>query len=371
MTATIYGKPLRDPSWSSLHIRQRLVRELDRWLASHPPAIKSLLIFWHSARTYALATLAKADCHNRVSLCLNVANLQDVGGVFSSIFPWCSLVAVRLVEKSPRAVGIDKVPIPPDFSQFDEDKETKSITPLPLIGQIAGTYQVCGGAAIKTELGLAPLALTHVSVPKSWVEWFLTEGHDLYRSERLISATFMPHNSQEATFLQKGLYLQNATGLIPIFPQAIPWDIPSDAPLISIDISYIPHLSPIEIYTLSLLYYEDIEHFSANLYKLIEEAKQMITSGVFFGTNHDEWSNKCKLWESELKVTVENWRNCLGPGVNAVSNTTLTIYVLPKVPGPGTWVTETGKFLEEVERYYKEQDSEPLRTSPFLVAALH
>ena len=371
MTATIYGKPLRDPAWSSLHIRQRLIRELDRWLASHPPAAKSLLIFWHNARTYSLATLAKADCHDHVSICLNVTNLQDVRVVFSSIFPWCSLVAVRLLEDSPRDTGMDMLPIPPDFSQFDEDKETKSITPLPLIGQIAGTYQLLLGAGIQTEFGLAPLASGHVSVPKSWIEWFLAEGHDLYRSERLISATFMPQHYQEATFLQHGLDLNKATGLIPTFHRTIPWDIPTDAPSISINISYIPNLRPIEIYTLSLLYYEDIERFAANLHKLIEEAKRMIASGIFSGTNHGEWSNELQLWESELKVSVENWRNCLGPGISAVSNSTLTIYVLSKAPGPGSWVSVTGEFVKEVESYYKEQDSKLLRTSPFLVAKLY
>ena len=138
MTATVFGKPLRDPSWRSLRVRQRLFLELDRWLSIYPPAVRSLLIFWHSARKYSLATLAQADCQGHLTLCLNVQNLLDVRHQFSAVFYCCSLVAARLIEDSPPDSGLDMVPIPPDFAMFDEDPESIGVHHLLLLAKLPG-----------------------------------------------------------------------------------------------------------------------------------------------------------------------------------------------------------------------------------------
>lgn len=93
--AMAFGQPLRNPSWGSLPLRQRLALELFEFLNVYPPARASLLTFWHGARTVSLATLALADCAGGTNVCLHVDSLDDVSPAFCSLFLCSSLVVVR------------------------------------------------------------------------------------------------------------------------------------------------------------------------------------------------------------------------------------------------------------------------------------
>lgn len=369
MTATVFGKPLRDPSWHSLSVRQRLIRELDRWLSIHPPAIRSLLIFWHSARKYSLATLAQADCQGHLALCLNVQNYRDARHQFSAVFYCCSLVAARLIEDRPD-FGYDMVPIPVDFRAFDKDPESISLTPPPLIGEIAGTYTLTLGALLKTPRGPTCMAMGWCSPPSTWVDWFIQEGHDLYRSERFITATFMPPQDVEATLLDHGLNMHRVTGLIPTFSPSIPWEIPADSPSFDIQVQFISGLTTVLIYSLSLMYYDDIEKRAQRLRCLIDDAVKLITVGSFSSVARDTWDRKRQEWEDDLKEAILKLQAALGVS-NRIGTAKLTIYVLSVVPNPGAWIPDTGKLADEMERFSEDSASRVLREGPFLVVKLN
>lgn len=65
----------------------------------------------------------------------------------------------------------------------------------------------------------------------------------------------MPPQVVEATLLDHGLDIHRVTGLIPTFSPSIPWEIPADSPSFDIQVQFIPGLSTVLIYSLSLLYY--------------------------------------------------------------------------------------------------------------------
>lgn len=366
MTATVFGKPLRDPSWSALCVRQRLVRELDAWISCHPPAMRSLVIFWHSARKYALSTLARADCSGHLSLCLNVQSYRDAQDLYPLFLFTSSLVFARLIEDSPREVGFNMVPIPTDFAAFDEDKETNSLEPPPIFGSIAGCYSLTS-TLLKTSNGPAAIATGTVSLPASWIDWFIREGHDLYRSERFFTATFMPPHFIEATFLHYGLNIHNSTGLIPTFYRDIPWTIPDDCPFFEIQLPYLQGLNSVIIYSLSIMYYKEIDDQSRKLRRLIDDALLLIISGNFQGSQYDSWVSRREQWESALNETMLIFNKTFGTGIGSGK---LTIYALHEAPKPGAWIPDTDQFASEVEHFTTQPESRILRKGPFLVGKI-
>jgi hypothetical protein len=213
--AVVFGKPLRPPNWRSLSVRQRLARELENWVATDGESQTLLGLIWHGLRSRSLATLANSDCPKGLNLCVYSNTPNCPSNIISSLILCASLFSIRTVEDDDRDAGVIVSAIPEDFHAFDEDPEASAVQSPPLMG-ISSTVERSASYVVKPQ-GRCYVVAGRYAIPKGWPEWLTTQGFTLYRSERFISATFMPNRMVEATLLRHGLYYHNATGLVPVF----------------------------------------------------------------------------------------------------------------------------------------------------------
>lgn len=372
MPTTVFGQPLRNPAWGLLSLRQRLARELNEFLFVHAPAWANLLVFWHNARAVSLATLARADCADGFSLCLNVASLSDVTAAFGSVISCSSLTVVRSVDDY--AERFSSVPIPMDFASFDDDAETLAIPPPPILGRIAGDFQLTISTT-ETVRGPAFIACGQVNVGDSWTDWMKTEGLELQRSARCFSATFMPPTIVEATFLKNGLFFHKTTGMTPTFLGEIPWELGGTVGLFDVQISFVPGCSASNLASISEWNFANFDDRARSLRALVDQAAELVVGGLHEGPERERWNDLRRNWEDEQRRDARELLNRLirfgGVGhTTELGDVMLRLYVCTKCPAPGLWTADTGRLGKEMSDFAADQASQALREGPFITASL-
>ncbi len=372
--AKVFGQPLRSPSWASLPLRQRLALELLEFLDVHPPARRSLLIFWHSARTVALATLARADCEGGTNVCLHARRLDDMLSSLQSLVLCSSLIVVRSNDMLGDGHAMDMVPIPPDFATFDEDPETAVIPPPPIVGRIAGTYNLTS-TTLNTPRGPAFVAVGHVTASHAWVDWLERDGLELFRSGRIVSGTFMPPPIVEATLMQHGLFFHGTTNLLPVFVGDIPWELRGKLVSVEISISYVPGCTASTIAAISEWHFSELDDRSQYLRTLLDRAAALVAATENAEDQRRVWEREKMEWETQQRAWSDDLLRRLVafgavPSGTRLATHRLRIHACTEAPGPGAWTADNERLAEDVERFAADGESLPLRQGPFLVGSL-
>lgn len=374
MPTTVFGQPLRNPAWGPLSVRQRLARELNEFLSVHPPAWANLLAFWQSARTLSLATLARADCADGMSFCLNVSSWEEVRPAIDELISCSSLTVARSLHDDRTGWSFTIVPIPMDFAGFDDDAETLAIIPPPILGRVAGMFAFLHDT-VQTSRGPVATAAGQVNLEPSWTDWMESEGLELQRSGRVFSGTFMPPTIIEATFLKNGLFFHKTTDMIPTFLGEIPWKLNGAVSSFDVQISFVPGCSASTLASISEWNFADFDNRACSLRGLTDQAAALMVGGLHEGPELQRWGDLRQAWEDEqLRKATDLLNRLIQFGAvgrdTELGRVTLRLSICTECPAPGVWTADTGQMANEVADFASDHASQALREGPFMTASL-